>query len=175
MVHVRELGAFAIEKNPAVHFLGQGWIPEFVERDFVFLFDFEAGMGQLLGEVAIAGEKEQSFALCIETPDVEEPGKLWRQQIVNRVGGVRIAPGRNKTRRFMQDNRQDRFRPNESMIHLHVVIASDLGAKIGRRLPVHGHAPGRDQLIAMSSRAEPGRGEETVETHGKLTGLRLTG
>jgi len=51
------------------------------------------------------------------------------------------------------------------MIHFHVVIGFDLGAKIGRRLPVYGHAPGRDQLVAMSPRAEPGRGEETIESH----------
>ena len=57
-MHVRELGPFAIEKNPAAQFLGQRRIPEFVEGDFVFLLDLEAGMGQLLGEIAIAGEKE---------------------------------------------------------------------------------------------------------------------
>jgi len=57
-VQVRELGPFALEKNPAAQFLGQSWIPEFVEGDFVFLLDLEAGMGQLLGEITIAGEKE---------------------------------------------------------------------------------------------------------------------
>jgi hypothetical protein len=162
---VGELGAFPIEKDSAAQFLGQGWIPKFVEDDFVFLLDLETGMGHLLGEIAIAGQKEQPFTLCVESSDVEEPGKLCRQQIINRVGGVRIAPGRNKTRGLMQDNRQNRFRPNESMIHFYVVIGFDLGAKIGCRLPVNRDASGRDQLIAMSPRAEPGRGEETVETH----------
>ena len=64
-------------------------------------------MGELLGEIAVAREKEQPFGLGVESADVEEPGKFCRQQIVNRVGRVRIAPGGNETRRLVQDDGQN--------------------------------------------------------------------
>ena len=51
------------------------------------------------------------------------------------------------------------------MIDLDVVARFDLGAEIGARLAVDRDASGRDQLVAMSARAEPGGGEETIEAH----------
>ena len=112
LLHVGELGAFAIKENPAAQFLGEGRIPKLAQGDFVFFFDLEARMSEPLREIAVAGEEEQPFTLSIEATDVEEAGKLRRQQIVDRVGGVGIAPGRNKPCRLMQDNGQDRFWPD---------------------------------------------------------------
>jgi hypothetical protein len=52
---VHELGAFSVEEHPATQFFGESRIPKFVERDFVFLFDLETRMRELLREIAVAG------------------------------------------------------------------------------------------------------------------------
>src|SRR5713226_6361138 len=52
-------------------------------------------------------------------------------------------------------------------VHFHVVARAGLDAEVGARLSVDGDAPGLDQLIAMTARADAGCGEEAVETQGR--------
>jgi len=72
-------GAFAVEKNSLAQFIGEFWVPEFVEGDFVFFFHLVARVSEVLSEVTIAGEEKQTLGLGVETADVEEAGKLRRQ------------------------------------------------------------------------------------------------
>ena len=69
-------------------------------------------MGEMLREIAVAREEEQAFSLGVEPADVEEPGKFRRQQIVDRVGRVRVASGGNEPGRLVQNDGQ-RFRRAE--------------------------------------------------------------
>ena len=155
----------AIEENPASQFFGQGWIPESIERHLVFFFYLVARVSEMLGEIAIVGEQKQTLGLRVEPADIEEPGKFCRQQVENRVPGMRIAPGGNKAGRLVEEDRERLFWPNELVIDLDVVARLDLGAEIGARLTVHRHAPGSDELVTMPARPEPGGGEESVEAH----------
>lgn len=52
-----------------------------IEGDLVFLFDFEAGMGESKGEVAVVGEDEEAFAFEIESADVVDARPVWGQEI----------------------------------------------------------------------------------------------
>ena len=122
-------------------------------------------MGEMLREIAVAREKEQALGLGVEPADVEEPGKFRRQQIVDRVGRVRIAPGGNEAGGLVQHDGQCFRSPNEPVTNLDVVALFDLRAEIRAGLAVDRDAAFRDQLVAMPARAEPGGGEEAVEAH----------
>jgi len=165
LLNARQLGAFAIEKNAPAQFLGQGRVPYSIEGDLVFLFNLEPRMSELLSEIAVTRQKKQSFTLRIQATDTEEAGKIFRQQIVNRVGRVRIAPGRNEANWFVQENGQWRLWPNESAIDFDVIAFVNLGAEVSRRLAVNRYPPGGDQLITMSSGTEPGRCKKAIEAH----------
>src|ERR1043166_9418808 len=119
-------------------------------------------MSQSLREIAVVLEQEQSFALCVETANVEEPRKLWRQQIEDRVARVRIASRRNKSRRFMQRDRHRALNMNEFAVHLYVIALGRLRAEVCADAPVDCHLAGRDQLITFAPRTDTGGGEKTI-------------
>lgn len=122
----------------------------------------------MLREIAVARQEEQTFGLRVEAADVEEARKLRRQEIVDRIGGVRIAPGGNETGRFVEQDGQAFFLPNEFMIDLDVGALVNLGAEVSAQLPVDGDPPGGDQLVALPARAEASSGKEAVEAQGAL-------
>ena len=164
-LQAREPGAFAIEKNTVEQLLAAFRIPAPIERNFVFLLDLVARMGELLGEIAVARQEKQSLSLRIEPADIEKAAELRRQQIVDRVGRVRVAAGGNEPGRFVQDDSERFGAPDWFVANLDVVAVFDLRAEIGAGLAVNGDAAFCDQLVAMPARAEPGGSEETVKAH----------
>jgi hypothetical protein len=62
-------------------------------------------MSQPLGEIAVVCQQQEAFTLGIEPADVKKARKFRREQIEDRVVSVRIAPGRNKSGRFVERNR----------------------------------------------------------------------
>jgi len=167
LLHPRQAGALSVQENAAPEVFPELRVPDFVERDFVFLFHLVARVGEVLGEIAVACQEEQAFRLRVEATDVEEARKLRRQEIIDRIGGVRIAPGGNETGRFVEQDGQALFLPNEFVIDLDVSALVNLGAEVGARLPVDRDTPGGDQLVALPARAEAGSGKEAVEAHGE--------
>ena len=94
--------ALAVEKNSAQKFRRQRWIPQTIEHDFIFLLDLISRMNEALGEVAIVGEKEESFALGVEPADVERAAGDFagsRSKIVSRACGS--LPRGNEAGRFV--------------------------------------------------------------------------
>ena len=57
-----------------------------------------ARMNEALGEVAVVGEKDESFTLGIEPAHVKQPRKFRRKQIEDRVTRMRIAAESRRTR-----------------------------------------------------------------------------
>ncbi len=165
-LQAREPGALALEKNAIEQLLRMFRLPTAIEGDFVFLLDLVARMSEMLGKITVARQEKQAFRLGVEPADVEKPGKLRRQQIVDRISRVRIMPGGNKPGGFVQNDGQRFGPPDEPVAHLDVIGVFDLGAEIGAGLAVHGDAAFRDQLVTMPARAEPGRGEKAIEAHG---------
>jgi hypothetical protein len=122
-------------------------------------------MGEALGEGAVISEQEQAFRLSIETADVEESRQMRREKIEDGVPRVRIAPSRNETGRLVQHDVEPPLAVNEFAIDFDVIALRGLDAEVGANSAVNGHAPVRDQSIAVSSRTESGRGEKTVQAH----------
>lgn len=160
-----ETGAFAIEKNPVEQFLRKLRIPAPIERDLVFLLHLIARVGELLREIAVARHEEETLRLGVEPADIEEPAELRREEIVDRVGRVRVAPGRDEAFRLVQDDGEGLGAPNDAVANLDVVALLDLGGKIGHRLAIDRDPAFGDQVVAMPARAEPGGSEETIKAH----------
>src|SRR5712692_7308119 len=160
------LRALAVEKNAAHQFCGKRRIPWPIQCHFVFLVDLIARVSEALRELAVVGENEKAFALRIEPANVEKARKFPRKQIENDVTRVRIAFGRNKTGRLVQDNREWKIDMDEFAVHFHVIARGRLRAEIRAWFSVDGDAAGGDQLIAMAARPDTGGGEKSVQPHG---------
>jgi hypothetical protein len=123
-------------------------------------------MGEPLSQIPIVGQEQQAFTPRIETADVEKPYKIGRQQIKDRVAGVRITTGRNKTGGFMKCNRQLALNVHQSPVYFDMVPVAGLRAEISADLPVNRDPPGGDQLIALAPRSNSRGGQKTIQPHG---------
>src|SRR5205807_9788098 len=106
-------------------------------------------------------------ALSIEPANIEKAGKLWRQQVENRVARMRIASGRNESRRFVQRNRYRALEMNELAIDFHMIALAWLRAEICANPAVDAEPSGRDQLITLPPRADAGCGKKPIQAHRK--------
>jgi len=100
-LQARQPRAFSVEKNPLHQFLTQFWVPMQIERNLVLLLHLVARMGELLGKITVARQKKQTLGLGVEPADIEKAGEFCRQQIVNRVGCVRVAARGNEPGGFV--------------------------------------------------------------------------
>src|SRR5262249_35919517 len=126
-----------------------------------------------LGKFAVICEEKQSFALCVQTPDVEQPRELCWQQIENSVADVRISAGRNESGGLMQHDREWRGYTNKFAIYLDVITRPRLRAEVGADLAIDRDATRRDQFIAVTPRCDAGGGEIAVEAQENVTRLQM--
>jgi hypothetical protein len=153
-VESRNPCSFTVEKDSAQQFRRESGIPWPIQRYLVFLLDLVARVGKPLREIAIICEKKQTFGLCVQPPDVEQPGEFCRQQIENSVVHVRISPRRDESGGLVQYNGQRRGNMNEFAIHLDVVARVRLCAKVSAGFTVDGDPTCRDQFVAMPARSD---------------------
>src|SRR3984893_6672192 len=165
-VQMRDARAFAIQDYSVKEFGRERRVPCSIQGDFVFLVDLVTRMGKMLREVAVVRQNQQTFALRVETADIEQPRKFRGQQIEDCVPRVWIFPGRNKSSRFVQDNVQRPLRVHELAIHFHVVALVRLRAEVCADFSVYGDATGRYQFVTIPARADSGSCEKTVQPHG---------
>lgn len=161
-VQSRNHRLFPIEDDAAQQFRRERAVPLSIQRDEIFLFDFEARMSEPLREIAIVREQQQSFSLSIQPPNVKEPRELSWQQIENGIARVRIGSSRNESGGFVQRNRERLFCVNKLAIDFDVVALGRLRAKIGADAPIDRHASGNDELVAFAARRDAGRGKKPV-------------
>ena len=141
------------------------WIPRPIESQLVLLFDLVSGMGEALGKIPVIGEKKKTFGLGVEPADVEQPRQMRREEIVNGVARIRVAPGRNESGRLMQHDVEALLPMNEFAVDFDVVAVGRLRAEIGADAAVNGDATGRNEFVAMPARTYSGRGKEPVQAH----------
>src|SRR4051812_3715034 len=164
-MQTRQPRALAVEKHPFQKLRTQLCIPVAIERDLIFLLHLVARMGEMLREVTVACQKKQTLGLGVESADIEETRKFSRQQIVNRVGCVGVAPGGNEAGRFVQSDGEIFRRSDEAVIDFDVIPLFDLRAEVSARLAVDRNTARRDQLITVATRTKASGGEEAIETH----------
>jgi hypothetical protein len=164
-VESRNPCSLTVEKDSAHQFRRERGIPRPIQCYLVFLLDFVTRMRKPLCEIAVVCEKQQTFGLCIQTPDVEQGREFSRQQIKDGVAYVGISPGRNESGGFVQHDGERRRDVNKFAIHLHVVARVGLHAEVNTGFTVDSDPPGRDQFIAVPTRSDTGSGEEAVQAH----------
>ncbi len=122
-------------------------------------------MREPLGEIAVVCEEDEALGLGIETANVEEAGKLFRQKIEDGIAGVDIFSRRYKARRLVQHDRERRFDMNQFAVHFDMIARTRLRAKINADFAVDSNAARSNQLITMTPRTDASSGEEAIEAH----------
>lgn len=91
--------------NPVEQFGDVGFIEIAVQYDAVTFNDLIAGVGQSMGEVAIVGDDEESFAVFIEAPRAKHALALevGREEFKDGLTTVRVGVGAKKALRFIED------------------------------------------------------------------------
>jgi hypothetical protein len=161
-VESRNPCSLTVEKNSAEQFRRKFGVPRAIQCHFVFLLNFVTWMSEALCEISITCEKKQTFGLCVQAPNVEQPREFCRQQIKNSIAHVRISPGRNESGGLVQHNGQWRRDVNKFAIHLDVVAPAGLRAEVSAGFTVDSDPARRDQFIAMPTRSDTRSGEEAI-------------
>ena len=164
-VKPRDLCSVAVEKNSAQQFWREGWVPQVIQRHFVFFIDLESRVSKSLRELAIVRKQKQTFSLSIETTDVEKAGKFPWKQIEDCIARVWIFPGRNESGGFVQHDGESGSGTNKFGVDFDVVVRARLSAEVCADFTVDSDATLRDQLITMSPRTNAGSGEEAIQAH----------
>ena len=144
------LRPLTVEKNSSQQFRRERGLPWSIQSDFVFLVDLVARMGESQRQFAIVRENEQTFALRIEPAHVEESRKFGGQKVENCIARVRIASGRNKTGRFVQNNRERKIDTREFAIDFDMIPLARLHAEIRADSTVDGDSASGNQLVTFS-------------------------
>jgi hypothetical protein len=145
----RNLRALAIKNNSAQQLWSKRRIPRSIQGDLIFLVDLETGVGEPLRQFAIVRQKQQTFRLRIETSNIEELRKFFRQEIKDRVTSVAIFSSRNESAGFMQHDRKGWSGANKFIIDFDVVARPWLRTEICADLAIDCDTAPGDQLIAM--------------------------
>lgn len=154
--------SLAIEKDSAQQLRRECGVPGAIQCHFVFFLNLVTWMRQALCEISVVCEKKQTFCLCIQTPNVEQPREFCRQQIKNSIAHVRISPGRNESGGLVQHDGEWRRDVNKFAIHLDVVAPAGLRAEVSAGFTVDSDPARRDQFIAMPTRSDTRSGEEAI-------------
>ncbi len=156
--NVRGRGFFAVFKNDApLPGAELACIGAFRDENFIFLFFFEARMGQLIREIAVIGHQDQSFGFEIEAADDEKRLGIGDKLIDGLARVVIGAVGQDETR--LVDGDVDFFgflKINRNSVDADLVpIRIDLHPE-DCGFAVDGNALGRDKFLAFAPGAEAG-------------------
>ena len=161
-LHFLHSRAFSVEHHPSQQLRREPWLPRSIERHFVFLFNLVTGMRQALREIAVVREDKKPFGLRVKPANIEEPRKLGRQEIENRIARIGIGAGGNETGRLVQNDVEVALAVYQFAPNFDVIALCRLRAEIGADAAVDRDAPVGNQLVAMPSRTDTGGSEETV-------------
>ena len=161
-LHFLHPGVLSVEHHSGQQFRHERRIPWAIECHFVFLLNFGARMHQPMREIAIVRQDEKSFALRIESTDIEEAREFRRQEIENRVARIGIGVCRDKAGRFVQDDVELGLAVNQLASDFDMVTCDRLRTEVSTDAAVDCNAPSSNQLVAMAPRTDAGGREETV-------------
>ena len=152
-----------------------------VDPGAVFFFHEMAGMGKGVGKFAVIGQEDESFTVIVEAADgIESQAPVHphsfspfndRGAAFGIVGGAQDAAG------FVGEIGAVRFGLYATAIQGHTLLGRiNAGAQFCHRDTVDLYAPGRDQFLAVTARADAGGGKEFLQADrivGGGGGLRI--
>jgi hypothetical protein len=104
-----------------------------------------------LRKVAVVREYQQAVTLGVEPTDVRERRKFRREQVVNRIGYVRIASRADEASWFVEQKVNMRVLTNELAIDFDVIGWGWLEMKIPARFSIHRHTTTGDQFVGTTT------------------------
>ena len=119
----------------------------------------------MLRKITVVGEKEETFALGVESTDVKKPRQFWRQQIEDGASRVRVAARCDEAGRFVQHEMELGADVHEPAVYLDVVTIGGFGTEVGANLAVDRDTSGRNQFVAGPARPDACRGQKAVQAH----------
>ena len=123
-----------------------------------------ARMHQVMGEVAVVGEEQETAGVGVQPSDREQPAP-GRQQLANRTPPLGVVEGGDYADRLVEGVVARRgWLGKRAPAHQHAVTPGlHLRAGLRHQHPVDPHHSRLDQGVALAPRPEPPLGEQLVE------------
>ena len=136
------------------------------DADQVGLFDAVTRMSQPVGELAIVGHQDQSFAVAIEAAD-RENSLLGRDQVDDAHPAAGVEVGRDDAHRLVDGEVHPLRLADRLTIDADLVLQRiDLGAELGHHLAIDFDPTFADQFFTIASAADAGGGEHLLQAFG---------
>ena len=148
-LHFFHSRGLSVEHHAGQQFRHEFRVPRVIECHFVFLLNFVARMRQMLREIAVVRQDKKSFALRVESTDIEEARKFRRQEIEDCVARIGIRVRRDKAGRFMQDDVELGLATHQLASDFDMITLGRLHAEVSADATVDCNAPIGNQLVAM--------------------------
>ena len=130
----------------------------------VSFFDAKARVHQPIGQVAIVGQKQEPFAGLINPAHRVNTLRNMRNQVDGEWPAGRIVIGTQIPARLVYQPVHRLFGPQRLAVNANLLFRLNLGAQDAHGLTVHADPARENQLLAMPPRADPGMGQEFVQT-----------
>ncbi len=169
-VDLLHFGAAALDVESAEEFFAVVWVEGAIEGDLVFLFDFEAGVSEFEGEIAVVGEDDEALAFQIESADVIDAGPVVWDQVEDGAAVFLIGSGADESGGFVEDSVKGLLGLDELIPDFDVVAGLDEGAEVIHGLSVDFDASFSNEGFDTAAGAESGGGKVAVEAHRKRKG-----
>jgi hypothetical protein len=111
-------------------------------------------VGQLLDQETIAREKQEPFAVSVETADITEASPARGQEIVNGLASPGIGRGAEKSSRLVEKNRKGRRGMHRTTIDGNRVPLLDLHGEAVLDPPVDRHPAAEDERFHAPAGSE---------------------
>jgi len=116
-----------------------------VNQNLILLFDFMPRVGQVLDEVTVICEQQQTFRIFVEPANIAKGVKSRRQEIIDRWPLPLIIPGRDQPTRFVQcKNLCFELNSKDLTRGLHDILFTNLRRKVGNSVPINRDAARSD-------------------------------
>ena len=157
---------FAFVFHPVEEFGDIGFIEVAVEDHAVALDDLVAGVGESVGEVAVVGDDQESFAVLVETSGAEHALslKVGREEIKDGLSSMGVAVGAEEAFGFIEDegDRSGGFRGDGFFINEDGVAGEAFVAQFGD-FPIVAHFAVADEGFRFAAGTEAGIGDNFLE------------
>src|SRR5690348_13881614 len=140
-------------------------VNEFVGRraahlDVIALLQMRLGRGNARGPFGVVGQQQQPFAGLIEASDGPEPGRVGRQERVNRVSSLLVRRGRDYTTWLVEHEIDEGSGTHASAVELDAVgVHAHRKFRTAADSAVHAYAAGTDEFELLGTGAVAELGE----------------
>ena len=104
-------------------------------------------MHEVLGQYPVVGQEQKSFALLVETADMEKVSRVGGEQVKNGALGMLVTSGAGVAGGFVEQDRPGGEGMNDSPAQPHIILRQDARREIAAEGTVNGDASLEDQFL----------------------------